>query len=473
MIKKNFNLSKLFVGAFFIIQIISASAVLAFAIPSAKAEVTYESEPLNFTPQVSIPGSKFVGQEPIAAGSYNNKTGNMTSNLMASYIISFYNYGLAISGILATLVLMGAGVIWLTSGGDSGKISQAKELISGAVVGLIILVCAWMILNTINPNLTKLSNLEVSVVKKEEKGFIKCCSPTNGETVVVTDIKDGKKVFASGENKGKAIKCADGYKECKENESCSVSGANSTFSCIDTANYNCCEYDKDYEIGTVFCAPVLKSSTCPNASSIKNPSNKFDTFTFEERLDLYCSSGINSSCSDTKKNLGESCGNEGGRCFKSGCPENYEQDAGGKSCRSGQWCCMPLEDGRAEGDCTGNSDGSYCANTSDYCYNQKCLKGDGKENERCGVQPGAICKRSANVIKSPNNPHDERDSGDGGRDCDSGLYCYYSVNRECGTNPGAKCFDVGLFGICPDGFKYSSGGGDCPGTNNRCCYPLK
>lgn len=470
MIKKKFNLSKLFVGAFFIIQIISASAVLAFAIPSAKAEVTYESEPLNFTPQVTIPGSKFVEQEPVAAGSYNNKTGNMTSNLMASYIISFYNYGLAISGILATLVLMGAGVIWLTSGGDSGKISQAKELISGAVVGLLILVCAWMILNTINPNLTKLSNLEVTVVKKEEKAFIKCCSPANGETVVITDMVDGKKVFASGENKGKPIKCAQGLTECKENESCSATSGNN-YSCVNKANYGCCVYSRSGITGDT-CIPNPKTAACPSRATLNQLLKNNSEYELKERLDTFCNqeaTGVG-DCGDIA--LGDACGNEGGRCFDSGCPQNYEQDAGGNSCRSGQWCCMPLEDGRVEGDCTGNTDGSYCANTSDYCYNQKCLKGDGKENERCGVQPGAICKRSANVIDAPNNPHDERDSGDGGRDCDSGLWCYYPVNRECGENPGAKCYDVGLGGICPGELKHSSGT-NCPGLTNRCCYSLK
>lgn len=479
MIKKKFNLNKFFVGVFFIIQIMFAGAsLIVFNISTASAQETYGTTPLDFTPRVSIPGSNFTANTPISAGTYDSKSGKMNSDLLAKYIIAFYNYGLAVSGVLATLVLMGAGLIWLTSGGDSGKISQAKELISGAIAGIIILVCAWMILNTINPNLTKLSNISTQVVKKEEKGFIKCCSQTKGETVVIVDIKNGKKVFASGDNKGQPIKCADGLKECKDSESCITTNNKEVFSCVDTVNYNCCQYDKDWQIGDVFCMPTLKTQDCPSNDKIIDPSDKYNTFKFEKRLDTYCSQGVGSSCENKNKNLGESCGKTGGKCFKSGCPENYEQDNewyhsdAGSSCSSDLWCCKPIEKNRVEGDCTGTTDGGQCAKTSDYCYNQKCLKGKGKENERCGVKPGAICIKKENVRKVPNTPHDERDLGNGGRDCESGLYCYYPVNTECGTSPKAKCFDVGVFGFCPSNFD-DSGGEGCPGVDSRCCYPLK
>jgi hypothetical protein len=42
------------------------------------------------------------------------KLRKMESDLLARYIIAIFNYALAIDAILATIVLMGAGIVWLT-----------------------------------------------------------------------------------------------------------------------------------------------------------------------------------------------------------------------------------------------------------------------------------------------------------------------------------------------------------------------
>lgn len=85
---------------------------------------------------------------------------------LGQYTKGIYNYLIAIVGVIAALVLMGAGLIWLTSGGESGKIDQAKNLISGAIVGIGILACSYLLLNQINPNLVNLQNIKVKSVKK-------------------------------------------------------------------------------------------------------------------------------------------------------------------------------------------------------------------------------------------------------------------------------------------------------------------
>jgi len=119
--------------------------------------------PLEFKPQIPIPGSAF-GQDLIKVGSYSATSGLIKSDLLPRYIMALYNYSLTIVGILATIVLMGGGVLWLTSGGDSGKITQAKELITSSISGTIILVLAWIILNTINPNLVNFKSIDTLYV---------------------------------------------------------------------------------------------------------------------------------------------------------------------------------------------------------------------------------------------------------------------------------------------------------------------
>jgi len=155
----------------FIVQL-GIAGLLIIKPNSALADDNYE--PLNFNPQIQIPVTG-VNQATITVGAYNSKTGTMQSDLLSKYIKAFYDYGLMVVGILATIVLMGAGVLWLTSGGNESKISQAKELITGSIVGLAILFGSWVLLNTINPDLLKMKVLKTQLVKTyffRSSGFI-------------------------------------------------------------------------------------------------------------------------------------------------------------------------------------------------------------------------------------------------------------------------------------------------------------
>jgi len=69
---------------------------------------------------------------------------------------------------------MGGGVLWLTSGGDSGKVGQAKELISGSLIGTVILFSSWIILNTINPDLLKMKVITTQVIRPQVLTNIDC-----------------------------------------------------------------------------------------------------------------------------------------------------------------------------------------------------------------------------------------------------------------------------------------------------------
>lgn len=75
---------------------------------------------------------------------------------LASYIGLVYQYLVGIAGIVAVAMIMYGGVKWIFAGGDSGKIGAAKETITNAVIGLILALGSYVILNTINPNLLTL-----------------------------------------------------------------------------------------------------------------------------------------------------------------------------------------------------------------------------------------------------------------------------------------------------------------------------
>ncbi len=84
-----------------------------------------------------------------------------TVSWIGDYISYIYKYGLSVAGILAALMLMGGGVIWLTSGGDAGKVGKAKKIIVSSITGLLILFSTYLILYQINPELVKLKPITV------------------------------------------------------------------------------------------------------------------------------------------------------------------------------------------------------------------------------------------------------------------------------------------------------------------------
>lgn len=85
---------------------------------------------------------------------------------IGQYISGIYNYALAIVGIIAAIVLMAGGLMWLISGGDASKITQAKELIIGSISGLVILIASYALLAIVNPDLVNLKPVRITPIEK-------------------------------------------------------------------------------------------------------------------------------------------------------------------------------------------------------------------------------------------------------------------------------------------------------------------
>lgn len=104
--------------------------------------------------------------EPTCVGTEDNQV--CSTPWIAGYIQGVYKYGLGIAGILAAIVLMAGGVLWLISAGDASKITQSKNLIIGSITGLMILFGSYILLKQINPNLTQLRAIKVGTIERIE-----------------------------------------------------------------------------------------------------------------------------------------------------------------------------------------------------------------------------------------------------------------------------------------------------------------
>jgi len=57
------------------------------------------------------------------------------------------NVALGFIGILLLVYIIYAGFLWMTAGGDEGKVKKATDMIRNAIIGLLIIVAAFAISN--------------------------------------------------------------------------------------------------------------------------------------------------------------------------------------------------------------------------------------------------------------------------------------------------------------------------------------
>ena len=95
------------------------------------------------------------------------KDGYVYIPFISVYLVGAYKLGVGIAAILAIIMIMAGGFIWIASAGDAGRVGQAKKMISGAVVGLVLTVGSYVALQTINPNLVNFTALKIKVVARQ------------------------------------------------------------------------------------------------------------------------------------------------------------------------------------------------------------------------------------------------------------------------------------------------------------------
>lgn len=74
----------------------------------------------------------------------------------AQLVADIYNFALMIAGLLAFGSILYGGIMYLTTGGNTSAQAEAKGRIKDAVIGLLLLIGIYFVLNLINPDLTKL-----------------------------------------------------------------------------------------------------------------------------------------------------------------------------------------------------------------------------------------------------------------------------------------------------------------------------
>ena len=90
-------------------------------------------------------------------------TGLDPHNTDLSGLIKYiYEWSIILGGLSIFIILVIAGIQYLTSAGSPGQMALAKERIGSAVLGLVLLLGSFLILNIINPVLLDIQSVDLS-----------------------------------------------------------------------------------------------------------------------------------------------------------------------------------------------------------------------------------------------------------------------------------------------------------------------
>lgn len=109
--------------------------------------------------KVSIPGL-----QPLQ--NIQCEEGSCSIPWIGQYIAGLQNYAIGIVGIIAVIVMMIGGIVWLTSGGNHHRIEEAKKLIGGSLVGILLVLSSYLILYIVNPKLTIFNSLQIASIPR-------------------------------------------------------------------------------------------------------------------------------------------------------------------------------------------------------------------------------------------------------------------------------------------------------------------
>ena len=92
------------------------------------------------------PDGQFVLPDP----EQFNQIGENTS--LRQYILNVLNFALTFLGLIAVAFIVYAGFLYVTSGGDEGNMEKAKKIILYAVIGILVILAAFALVNTVIQN---------------------------------------------------------------------------------------------------------------------------------------------------------------------------------------------------------------------------------------------------------------------------------------------------------------------------------
>lgn len=93
------------------------------------------------------------------------KLSDISPNSIGELIVDIATFATIIAGVVAIILIIWAGLVRITAGGDSSKVEESGDILWSAITGLGITLTSVLLLNAINPDLTKFKPLDFTKIK--------------------------------------------------------------------------------------------------------------------------------------------------------------------------------------------------------------------------------------------------------------------------------------------------------------------
>jgi hypothetical protein len=128
---------------------------------SSESEEPEEAPFDPITPELGVPIPGFTPAAPTREGSI------VRVAFLAGYINAVYRYLTGIILVVAIVMVVYGGFLYLVGSAGVGSIQRGKQIITDAIMGMVITLAAFALLNTVSPATTQLKTLELGYVSGE------------------------------------------------------------------------------------------------------------------------------------------------------------------------------------------------------------------------------------------------------------------------------------------------------------------
>ncbi|MBI5413966.1 hypothetical protein HZA38_00425 [Candidatus Peregrinibacteria bacterium] len=97
----------------------------------------------------------FPGQDE--TGRFEIKKDATAVDIMGKYVSQVFLFGMGVVSIFSVLILIVGGFEYMSAGGESSKTDAAKQRITQALLGLVLVFLSALLLNFINPSFFRLT----------------------------------------------------------------------------------------------------------------------------------------------------------------------------------------------------------------------------------------------------------------------------------------------------------------------------
>ena len=386
-----------------IISILALMVILSTVVVATTP--VYAGTKIDFVPSTTIPGSEFKAGTLV----------KISSDSLGEYIIAIYNYGVGLVSVLAVVMIMLGGYKWIFAAGNASKIGEAKSTIISALVGLILALGSFLLLNAINPELTKFKPLYTPPPKIASCPWhVRACSDVNSyfnyvglenETLSATAIHDSMDYYSDkyGFEKGDY---SDDRKIALQARICMNKEAELTACAIPSG---VCFVDIEDASSDLPCRSIIEKSC---SGKPQNYCGKFITGAFCQTKTNYCSLGVRGSVCNNNNECkdGSSCVDN--KCFKLG--KEGESCDKNKECEASLVCSNDDDDIITPDKCIPGSISCTLSTIESTCFAGNYILEPGLDTI------GAFCRV---------NPNDYTQG-----------YCDCDEDADC--KPGYRCVDV-------------------------------